>query len=232
MRLFPILYSFIITFFLTKHKCFTAFSLSVYRFFSHIKRAVFSRPFHSSCPSCPSCSAFTPSLRLIPFGDLFFFRQFAPPFSSLSPYARASFSFLSSPIRFFLVLAFFLSALLSSPVLAFPVSPLSVPDLSSLCFARLSSHCLPVSLLIPDLFSFTFRSSCSSRPAPFFAQSFSALSEKIQNPSSSPPYAIPVAVGIFPAAPFTIQNKCTVKQTHSVFGMSKILFRFRNIIKS
>ena len=129
MRLFPILYSFIITFFLTKHKCFTAFSLSVYRFFSHIKRAVFPRPFHSSCPSC---SAFSPSLRLIPFGDLFFFRQFAPPFSSLSPSARASFSFLYSPILFFLVLAFFLSALLSSPVLAFPVSPLSVPDLFSL----------------------------------------------------------------------------------------------------
>ena len=163
MRLFPILYSFIITFFLTKHKCFTAFSLSVYRFFSHIKRAVFSRPFRSSCPSC-LLSLRSLLLSGCPFRRLFFFRQFVPSFRSpLS--ALFSFSF---PFPF--------------PFL--PVSPSSLPF-----------PCLPVSLPVPDSFFF---------PVILFC----------------------------PAAPFTIQNKCPGKQTRSVFGLSGILFRFRNIIKS
>ena len=163
MRLFPILYSFIITFFLAKHKCFTAFSLSVYRFFSHIKRAVFSRPFRSSCPSC-LLSLRSLLLSGCPFRRLFFFRQFVPSFRSpLS--ALFSFSF---PFPF--------------PFL--PVSPSSLPF-----------PCLPVSFPVPDSFFF---------PVILFC----------------------------PAPPYAVQNKCPVKQTRSVFGMSRILFRFRNIIKS
>ena len=140
MRLFPILYSFIITFFLAKHKCFTAFSLSVYRFFSHIKRAVFSRPFRSSCPSC---SAFSPSLRLIPFGDLFFFRQFAPSFRSpLS--ALFSFSF---PFPFPFSCPF-----LPRPYL-FPACPFPFPcpthfSSRSSCFAR--PHLSPFKTNVPE----------------------------------------------------------------------------------
>ena len=164
MRLFPILYSFIITFFLTKHKCFTAFSLSVYRFFSHIKRAVFSRPFRSSCPSCPSCSAFSPSLRLSLSASFLFPAVCAFfPFPSLRPL----FFFFPFSAPFFL-----------------PVSPSSLPF-----------PCLPVSLPVPDSFFF---------PVILFC----------------------------PAPPYAVQNKCPGKQTRSAFGMSRIIFRFRNIIKS
>lgn len=194
MRLFPILYSFIITFFLTKHKCFTAFSLSVYRFFSHIKRAVSPRPFHSSCPSCPSCSAFSPSLRLIPFGDLFFFRQFASPFSSLPPPPPSvSFSFLSSPIRF-PVLAFSVWHALFPCCLAcsFPLPTLfpSAPAYSRPVFYLFRPSILSLSARFTSrtrFIFFCFPPSCSSRSAPFFSQSFSALSEKIQNPLLSVP---------------------------------------------
>ena len=142
MRLFPILYSFIITFFLAKHKCFTAFSLSVYRFFSHIKRAVFSRPLRSSCPS-RLLSLRSLLLSGCPFRRLFFFRQFVPSFRSpLSALFSFSFPF---PLPFS-------CPFLPRPYL-FPACPFPFPcpthfSSRSSCFAR--PHPTPFKTNVPE----------------------------------------------------------------------------------